>query len=218
MIVQKYPKNQGGRKSMKKKSVLRLIVFACVMTFFSPNLYAFNSTSAVQYADTWALSRNSNYPSFSSDCTNYVSQIMEAGGIAEIKSGSNQWYCDPGTLWGFNYTTSWSVANDCKNWIINAGKGYLTATWDWNPNTSNPQPVDNSANLGGGKEVIFYDWDSNGTIDHAAFCVATGDSSDGKGYGDLIDQHTTDRKRVKWHLKDYNSAWSTTTIKGIVLY
>lgn len=50
--------------------------------------YEYNRTAAVAYANQWAHSRNENYPNYGvdadgdqcKDCTNYISQILEAGG------------------------------------------------------------------------------------------------------------------------------------------
>lgn len=200
-----------------KKVFISMLVLVFLIVGIIPNSFAFNSSSAVTYSDNWATSRNSsNYPSFSSDCTNYLSQVMEAGGISEVKSGSNQWWCDRYLL-GFLNSNSWSVADDCKNWILSSNNGTITARWDTDSSTSYPSPPDDSANLIGGKEAIFYDWDSNGDMDHASFCVANGTSTDNTGSGDLINQHTSDRHRTLWHLKKYNGNWATTTITGIIL-
>ncbi len=55
-------------------------------------------------------------------------------------------------------------------------------------------------------------------MNHTSYCIGYGQDMEGYGgYGDLIDQHTTDRYHAIWHLRPYNSRWSTTTIVGIQL-
>ena len=74
--------------------------------------------------------------------------------------------------------------------------------------------INNSGNLSGdGTEIIFYDWNDDGTIDHTAICVGTGYPLDGpRYYSDLIDQHTTNRKQVTWHLDYFNPDSNFTAI------
>lgn len=74
--------------------------------------------------------------------------------------------------------------------------------------------INNSGNLSGdGTEIIFYDWNDDGIIDHTAICVGTGYPLDGpRYYSDLIDQHTTNRKQVTWHLDYFNQNRNSTAI------
>lgn len=74
--------------------------------------------------------------------------------------------------------------------------------------------INNSGNLSGdGTEIIFYDWNDDGIIDHTAICVGTGYPLDGpRYYSDLIDQHTTNRKQVTWHLDYFNQSRNSTAI------
>ena len=58
----------------------------------------FNRMMAVSYANTWALSRNRNFRDYSGrgsggDCTNFVSQVMLAGGWPEVYGiPPQQWF------------------------------------------------------------------------------------------------------------------------------
>ena len=58
----------------------------------------YNATAAINYSNTYALSNNPIYPSYNgsgvSDCANYVSQCLHAGGIAYIGVNNylNGWY------------------------------------------------------------------------------------------------------------------------------
>ena len=40
----------------------------------------FDREAAAAYARKWATGTNPNYPRFDNDCTNFVSQVMLAGG------------------------------------------------------------------------------------------------------------------------------------------
>ena len=70
---------------------------------------------------------------------------------------------------------------------------------------------------GNASEIVFYDWLGDGEIDHASIVVSKGTSwtQDGTGgghYGQLINQHTKDRKFAIWHLDPHNGDKYTTRI------
>jgi hypothetical protein len=67
----------------------------------------FNITDACTYAETFALKSNPNYKSFDNiggDCTNFVSQILYAGGVKQTK------------IWK-PYTNSWIRSEDLYLYI-----------------------------------------------------------------------------------------------------
>ena len=72
--------------------------------------YEYNRISATQYARRWALSRNpkfKDYEELGGNCTNYISQCVNAGGIPMDSDGNNimkewYWYNDS------NRTPSWT--------------------------------------------------------------------------------------------------------------
>lgn len=64
---------------------------------------SWNISKAVSYARAWGKGRNSEYAKYENDCTNFVSQILFAGGILKSRpsnppsgtySTSNYWYSD----------------------------------------------------------------------------------------------------------------------------
>ena len=63
---------------------------------FNTNLTmnGYNYQAMMDYAYNWAYGRNSAYPNYGNDCTNFVSQAMEAGGWAE--TGGFRWDDSPG--------------------------------------------------------------------------------------------------------------------------
>lgn len=119
------------------------------------------------------------------------------------------WKCTQGMTSYYNtYTKAWTVADDLKNYMKNnLGAERLVSKWKKyaDSSTNTYAYINNSGNLTNtGIEVVFYDWQDDGTIDHASIIVGTGTALDGTGYGDLIDQNTTDRKHAIWHLDSFN--------------
>jgi hypothetical protein len=104
----------------------------------------FSSSAAVSYARTWATSRNSNYNSYVSDCTNFVSQCFVAGGIAMKKpstvstglvSSTSYWYSIRYEDWhGNNYVYKWNESSsfvnvsDLATYLINNVAVTITTT------------------------------------------------------------------------------------------
>ncbi|MBS1401985.1 MAG: hypothetical protein HPZ79_03245 [Oscillospiraceae bacterium] len=189
-----------------------MIVFVSALSVPS---FAYSRTNAVNYANTYALSCNPNHKYFTrgGNCTNFVSQCMYAGGV---KTDST-WNFTQGVVSTYNtYTRAWTVADELKNYIkINLGGERLVSKWKKYGDSSQGVYgyVNNSNNLTNtGIEIVFYDWQDDGIIDHSSIIVGTGNSLDGTGYGDLVDQNSTDRKQTLWHLDSYNSNKKTTAI------
>ena len=168
----------------------------------------FSGSSAVAYADRWATSFNSNYNRFNSDCTNFASQALHdpAGGHYPYReTGSNLWWMH-WNWWGFSNTRSWSVVTDNWNFLIADNPG----GWDWGY-----QPTNSNTNNARYGDLLFYDWDGNGTPDHIGIEAAySGCDPHQAGYcGDLQDQHTNNHYHAIWHLAPYNDHRGTTRIR-----
>ena len=92
-------------------------------------LQLFSGSSAAAYAKKWATGTNPAYLRFGDDCTNFVSQAMEAGGWTQI-TGSN--ICDlrkTDSVW-------WFKRGACVNWkraILYpfAGNPAVDASYTW---------------------------------------------------------------------------------------
>jgi hypothetical protein len=78
-----------------------------------------NLSAARQYASKYYNTYNPNYPRFSNDCTNFVSQILFAGGrsmvsgpIKTLVSDTKYWFIKkrPDNTW--SRSTSWTVVTD----------------------------------------------------------------------------------------------------------
>lgn len=82
----------------------------------------YSDSNAVKYARKWAKSRNSLYNSYSSDCTNFVSQCVKAGGKSMSK---------PSTIsTGVKQTTKYWYSVRYEDWHTNH---YI---YKWNESTS----------------------------------------------------------------------------------
>lgn len=164
---------------------------------------AYNATAAVNYAYSWwNKTNNSDYPYYSeyygmdtssnayndldegrsgqsepkrawSDCTNFVSQCLVAGGVAQVKSGiilphqktSNWYYSDskPSHTWG-------GASNFYNHWKDRVGV------------------ADSTSQLGLG-DVISIDFGSDGSPDHTVIIVSEGTTDSTK----TLAAHSTDR-------------------------
>lgn len=74
--------------------------------------YEYDRIGAVEYARRWALDRNpkfKDYEEWGGNCTNYISQCINAGGVPMDYQGNNimkQWYWHS----DFQRTPSWTAA------------------------------------------------------------------------------------------------------------
>lgn len=150
---------------------------------------------------------------------------MLAGGV---KMDDTWWYkhgegLDALLNKGDTWSHAWSVANDLKNYVKNdLGAKRLTTKWMKNSGTDPFGKkvygyIDDSSNITGrGIEIVFYDWEDDGIIDHSAIIVGTNTCKSGTGvdgdFGDLVDCNSTDHYHVMWHLDYFNKHRDTTAI------
>lgn len=135
--------------------------------------YAYSSSAAITYAATYAESPNAAYPYYSSDCANFASQILYAGG----KSQTAQWY---------SYKQS--------------GTWYQSYAWKDASGFAYAQGVDNSYSsfsafsqqISPGNFICF-DSTGDGEWDHVGFVTAVGNAySSSLGYKNFkVAQHTS---------------------------
>jgi hypothetical protein len=171
------------------------IVLASLAVKSSPAT-AFGSYSrgnAITYADSWSSNsanfRNPDYPEFCPDCTNFVSQVLWAGGYPS--HGSADASCDPNSWWKpysflgvWHYPHAWSES-ECQ-------REFFSAQWqDFSLYGGSP------ADLQGGDILQMGEFSSTPT--HARVLIGAGyDETTGIWYPNLHDQHTTDRHHVRW--------------------
>jgi len=169
----------------------------------NPLLALYSRTKAVNYANYWAKGRNPNYKSFGvdsdgencNDCTNYVSQVLRAGGMPQVR-GSNDvfhWYHYKSNLGIWRVSKSWS-ATDWFNTFASQFQGSKFEYYQNGPST-----------LDAG-DFFLMDLPTNPFVgpDHARIIVGWGKVLEGDEIGQwrlLANQHCVDRKKVRW---DYN--------------
>lgn len=163
----------------------------------------YNRSAAVAYAQTWWNGENPYFPTFSVDCANFVSQCLLAGG-APMWGASNRgrgWWITGGwksgsTRAGFypneTWSYSWSVAHSLR-WYLQTSRTGLTA-----------KRVDSPTELEPG-DVILYDFQGNGVVDHSAIVTSV---IDGIPY---VNAHTNNSQNR--HYEYRNSAAYTPNIE-----
>ena len=165
---------------------------------------AYNRTSAVNYADFWAHSRNdANYPNYGNpndnpcnDCTNFIAQVLEAGGVPQIvdiqRDDVNVWYAYPtGGSWYDSLT--WTATPEFKQHA-----DAFSSRFQFKGTSSSAVE-----GLGGG-DFFLMDDDVNPIQgpDHASIIVGWGYPQEGNQTDQwrlLRNAHCTDRKRVRWN-------------------
>jgi hypothetical protein len=156
---------------------------------------------AVSYADAWAKSRNSNYPSFSSDCTNFASQTIGPNGAGYPMTAS--WYAKRNFYFFWDWTNSWSVVTDFLTYAQKQGMitfiTFENPTGQWSSGTPG--------------DIISYQWSGTGPWNHLSILVSSNGIDPTTGLrAALVDQHTTDRYHAVFTLQPYNPDWRTTRI------
>ena len=142
----------------------------------------FDRDAAKAYADKYWTTYNGTYVRFSSDCANFGSQVMLAGGYPGFGSGyeSGWWYVKKGT-------SSPSDDSYSHSWIA-----CIPQRDAWAAKYADSVSGIGSAIKG---DHIYYDWTNDGSWDHVAELVGT--NSDGQK---IVDAHTTDHYHVFWKL------------------
>jgi hypothetical protein len=165
----------------------------------------YDRTAAVNYADTWAHGRNSNYPNYGNDgdnpcndCTNFVSQVLEAGGLPQIAhvSYDNDYY------WYTYYISGWSSS---RTWRVTSAPDIPSIQSHVGKYESRYRYMGSDPSTLNAGDFFLMDLDTNVSgADHARVIVGWGIVQEGDQLGQwrlLASQHCVDRKRVRW---DYN--------------
>lgn len=203
----------------------------CSLTLLHGSLAgaSYNGSQAAAYADQYWQGYNYEYPLYSDDCTNFVSQALNYNGRVEggkpfipsyltsplanypsiISDPTNPgyWYGEPTNL-ATNQTpynsNTWTVAESLF-WLLESYDGsnssWVTDFHYYGGNTAPSEPAGMAVG-----DVFFYNWDAfnNGLgangISHATILTYQGSGTDGT-VGDQVDAHTTSRYHVFWTLK-----------------
>lgn len=197
-----------------------LVSGACLAVQAGPAL-AYSGPNAAAYADEWAINDNTYYPQYSSDCTNFVSQAVYAGGYPFRNYQQNVT-----DAWWYYYQQAGNPSMGAVQWEssiswINVAAFYNFLLADYPggipegtaPGSSTNYYTPDSMVTG---DVLIYDWGQGEGISHAVIQVGIGDDPNLEPnqvwYGNYIDEHTSNRYHAFWSLKPYNADWKTTTI------
>lgn len=146
----------------------------------------YNRLQAVRYAELWWNRRNPAFPVVENDCTNYISQCLQAGGITMFGApirGRGWWHQQ--TNWSF----SWAVANSLR-WYLSRSGNIIGAV-----------ERDRADKLVPG-DLICYDFEGDGNWNHNTIVTAL----DPKGQP-LVNAHTYDCRSRIWPYAD-SPAWT----------
>ena len=105
--------SETARSDISEKASLNKQPEAMRTTSF----HSYNRIAAVNYAHEWYNKRNPNYGTFDGiggDCTNFVSQVIHAGGAPMDSTGNYQWY-----YYGYNdRASSWTGVNQLYSYLV----------------------------------------------------------------------------------------------------
>ena len=106
----------------------------------------YNAQAAVNYALQYVYNYNSQYRSYSNDCTNFTSQALRAGGWTYDQTGGDRTASDVWYYTSYSWTTSytWAGAHNFYQFFKQSGRGYMAGTFselikgdlvqaDWGP-------------------------------------------------------------------------------------
>lgn len=148
------------------------------------NASGYNATNAVKYARDWTEEgktlTNPNFKRYDADCTNFVSQVLYAGGISQIsgnRKDDSSWYYEWGLIARPSYT--WGGAQNLYNHLES--------------HSTNIERITSTANLKVGDIISFdiYPDDNNFHIGHNVVVTKKEGNTWDKIY---LTYHTTDRE------------------------
>lgn len=156
------------------------------------SLYSsFNINNAVKYAIKYAINANTNdYDNFSGDCTNFVSQILEAGGInQDVYNSEYQGWWHKDNWYGHTHSVSWLRSDTFVRYM-----GVVDSTTDH---------FYFSTLLSKGN-IIAKDNTNDGDWNHVGFVTKTHNYVGNYGYFDY---------KVAQHSSNYH-AWTSSSTNG----
>jgi hypothetical protein len=202
------PSKDGRKIKMRKFLPVVMGLFLAIGAIMLPQRASAGSyygSNAAAYALTYCDDYNPAYTSFESDCTNFVSQCLLAGGWTETGkysySSSSAWYYD-GSYYPL-LSQTWIWVENFKQFIEGSGR------------VSGPITVNSSSlpwfQVG---DVIIVDWTNNGSWDHAY--IVTGLTSNPSDVE--LAAHTTDRCGNITTADIWDDYYPNAVMKGYFLY
>lgn len=149
--------------------------------------FNYDRRAAVHYAERWWDDYNPAYRHFDVDCTNFVSQVLYAGG-APMRGYPNR-----GEGWWYqanNWSYSWAVAHSLR-WYLSGSTQGLRG-----------KEVEDPTQLLPG-DVICYDFEGDGKWDHNTIVVMKDQNN-----MPLVNAHTNNSRHRYWSYED-SYAWTS---------
>ena len=127
----------------------------------------YNRDKAIKYAKRYYNSPNTSFPYFSrGDCANFVSQCINAGGINYTK----EWYCNRIQRHTdhprYDYTKTWSCVVDQFRYFLLWGFTKYVIRITKKTSENDFKRLIKQYNIRKG-DLIYMDFDGNGSLDHA---------------------------------------------------
>lgn len=147
----------------------------------------YNPNAAVNYAKKYSIYQNGDYPYYTADCTNFASQVVQAGGMKQSTSKNASgmaWYMkkNPGLSFNkFDYSVPWINAHQFQVYWNAQGKKITGHT--------NKNSVQSTANVG---DALVYQSKTTYQAWHVAIVTK---KVNGKIY---ITQHSVSLNDAKW--------------------
>lgn len=185
---------------------------------------AYNGAAAATWADAhatsytcWSPGHPTYLPCDDNDCTNFVSIALHyGGGYTEVlgdgfENNVHNWFLTKNGLNLWVQSDTWAYSSGSPNQYqfqqlhIPGGLNEGTATGLAGYSFTGLSPGD----------LLFYDWGDGHAISHVTMQTTNGTDPKWQGgaqYGSLVDEHSSDRRRVWWTLNPYNPNRNHTTI------
>lgn len=217
LVVREVRQKGASLSSPAGRPAGRLLAAACALslsaTLLAPGpVSAYSGSNAAAWADAHWNSCSSTYPCLDNDCANFVSNALHFGGGYPMNIGTGVetnhtlWFSTFNGLGLYVASDTWAYAKWLEYYLNHDLPGGVILK-----NVSGTNTAAKSGLKSG--DVLFYDWDSNGTADHVAIQTYYGtDPTWPNGSTDRVTEHTTNRKDVRWTLDYWNANRNTTTI------
>jgi len=133
-------------------------------TYSRGKVFVYNRAAAVEYAKKHNETKNPNYPAYGSNCANYVSQCLFAGGLPMDNDWKTYWVPFIGT----KTTREWDNAAKHYQYFKSAENGFVNNTY-----AITAVGVNNLANSGNVQmgDLIYFSSGGENAIYHAAIIV-----------------------------------------------
>jgi hypothetical protein len=170
--------------------------------------FTYNRNTAAAYADTYYLNHNTNYQYFANnDCTNFISQALQAGGVPNIGTTLTNSTVDPDAWYHLTtgeYSHSFTIAmenypNYPTGGLVDHAYRYLGVRFDRNSTIGT---------LNAGDFVMFDQIPplNMGLASHGEIGVGWLYDPDYNAYKYKVDAHSNSRYHVNW-----DSFWNPNT-------